>query len=256
MNSPHNTSTHTSDSEEQGFHGLPMSMMVPSDDEDDSYMIHNPEGSDLEDDDDDGTGIHIPDEMMMVMPPKSSKKSSKPSTNDVDDCNSDSFSSTNEELDKQTLSPEQQPQNRKEGSRKRKLTAPVRLPSVPDDSNDEFCCYDDGTEVNSQGVRVSRDQRSSPQQEANGSPPMLMSSGRSLSRTPELMPAAAGDEVEGEEEGGGAKGEGVKEDEMGKTGEYNLRKKSSASMAEFDVEEMEEEEFDRSSSGRSSPGKE
>ncbi len=40
-------------------------------------------------------------------------------------------------------------EGRKDGARKRKLSNPVRLPSVPDDSNDddEFCCYDDGTEV-------------------------------------------------------------------------------------------------------------
>ncbi|CAG7727834.1 unnamed protein product, partial [Allacma fusca] len=40
--------------------------------------------------------------------------------------------------------------NKKDGARKRKLKNPVRLPSVTTDdySGDDFCCYDDGTEIN------------------------------------------------------------------------------------------------------------
>jgi hypothetical protein len=44
--------------------------------------------------------------------------------------------------------------NKKDGARKRKLTNPVRLPSVPDDSNDDFCCYDDGTEVSHEDEEI------------------------------------------------------------------------------------------------------
>jgi hypothetical protein len=55
-----------------------------------------------------------------------------------------SFSSANEDS-RQKLSPEIN--NKQDGARKRKRNNPVRLPSVPDDSNDEFCCYDDGTVV-------------------------------------------------------------------------------------------------------------
>ncbi|CAL8124278.1 unnamed protein product [Orchesella dallaii] len=198
---------------------VPITMMMNSDDEDDSYMIHNG-GSD--DEEDDGTGIHIPDHMMMVMPPKNNK-----------DQDSDSFSSTNEELnEKQVLSPEASV-GRKEGSRKRKLTNPVRLPSVPDDSNDDFCCYDDGTEANEHN-------ETSPNNNVVGSPPMLLSSNRSASRTPELLPA-----VEETNE------ENDKKDN--KQLEYNLRKKSHASMQEFDDEEMAEYEEEGGRSGASSP---
>lgn len=66
-----------------------------------------------------------------------------------------SFSSNNEDSSPTKFSPETmlaqghgQPQVTADGARKRKRNNPVRLPSVPDDSNDEFCCYDDGTVIN------------------------------------------------------------------------------------------------------------
>jgi hypothetical protein len=44
--------------------------------------------------------------------------------------------------------------SKKDGARKRKLTNPVRLSSnIADDSNDEFCCYDDGTGVSPENDR-------------------------------------------------------------------------------------------------------
>jgi len=67
--------------------------------------------------------------------------------------------------------------SKKDGARKRKLTNPVRLPSVPDDSNDDFCCYDDGTEVspheddeddNPNQEKIFRSSFSSPGEEERG----------------------------------------------------------------------------------------
>ncbi|XP_035706748.1 zinc finger protein basonuclin-2 isoform X2 [Folsomia candida] len=67
-----------------------------------------------------------------------------------------SFSSTNEDSSTAKFSPEVITKtcsssggdgSKQDGARKRKRANPVRLPSVPDDSNDEFCCYDDGTTV-------------------------------------------------------------------------------------------------------------
>jgi len=66
-----------------------------------------------------------------------------------------SFSSNNEDSSAQKLSPEltnssSSSLSKQDGARKRKRANPIRLPSVPDDSNDEFCCYDDGTVVSNE----------------------------------------------------------------------------------------------------------
>jgi hypothetical protein len=68
---------------------------------------------------------------------------------DADGSNSEaSFSSTNEEFLEPKSPPSNSSSSKKDGARKRKLTNPVRLSSnIADDSNDEFCCYDDGTGV-------------------------------------------------------------------------------------------------------------
>lgn len=64
---------------------------------------------------------------------------------EIDSCPSPSSSSSSLTSAKSPLTEEVT--RRHDGARKRKLSNPVRLPSVPDDSNDDFCCYDDGTEV-------------------------------------------------------------------------------------------------------------
>lgn len=64
-----------------------------------------------------------------------------------------SFSSNNEDSRQSqklsSSSPQKMTKHTEDGNgaRKRKRNNPVRLPSVPDDSADEFCCYDDGTIV-------------------------------------------------------------------------------------------------------------
>jgi hypothetical protein len=74
-----------------------------------------------------------------------------------------SFSSNNEDPSAQKLSPELNNSSavdsgsKQDGARKRKRANPVRLPSVPDDSNDEFCCYDDGTVVSNENENEDRD---------------------------------------------------------------------------------------------------
>ncbi|XP_035706919.1 probable serine/threonine-protein kinase DDB_G0272282 isoform X3 [Folsomia candida] len=70
---------------------------------------------------------------------------------DPDGSNSEASFSSNE-ANEELLEPKSSPSNnsssnKKDGARKRKLTNPVRLSNVADESNDEFCCYDDGTVV-------------------------------------------------------------------------------------------------------------